>query len=245
MRWTTLGLLAALLLPAIEAQAQAVGQIAGTVTNETGQPLAGASVLVVGTALGATTRADGGYVIPGVPAGPHSVRVTQVGYGELEKSVTVAAGQTANADFQLSLQALQLEGVVAVGYGTQRREEITSAVASVSSEDFVQAPAKDAASLIAGKVPGLAVVTPTGDPTEGTEIMLRGTSTIQGPTAPLVLIDGVPGSLNTVAPQDIESISVLKDASAGAVYGSRASNGVILITTNQYQGGKPTIRYDG
>jgi TonB-linked SusC/RagA family outer membrane protein len=245
MRWTTLGLVAALLLPAIEARAQAVGQIAGTVTNETGQPLAGASVVVVGTAQGATTRADGGYVIPGVPAGPHDVRVTQVGYGELEKSVTVAAGQTASVDFQLTLQALQLEGVVAVGYGTQRREEITSAVASVSSEDFVQAPARDAASLIAGKVPGLAVVTPTGDPTQGTEIMLRGTSTIQGPTAPLVLIDGVPGSLSTVAPQDIESISVLKDASAGAVYGSRASNGVILITTKRYQGGNPTIRYDG
>ena len=118
-------------------------------------------------------------------------------------------------------------------------------MSSVDAADFVQAPARDAASLIAGKVPGLAVTTPSGDPTSGTEISLRGVTTLQGPTSPLVLIDGVPGNLNTVAPQDIQSISVLKDASAAAIYGSRASNGVILITTKKYEGGAPTVRYDG
>ena len=140
---------------------------------------------------------------------------------------------------------MELEGLVVVGYGTQRRETVTGAVASVSSDQFVQAPARDAASLVAGKIAGLAVTTPSGDPRSGTEISLRGTTTLQGPRNALVLIDGVPGNLETVAPQDIESIDVLKDGSAAAVYGSRASNGVVIITSKQYSGGTPTIRYDG
>jgi TonB-dependent SusC/RagA subfamily outer membrane receptor len=140
---------------------------------------------------------------------------------------------------------MQLQSVVVVGYGTQRRESVIGAVASATTADFVVGPARSAASLIAGKLPGLAVVTPNGRPGAEPEIQLRGITTIRGNRSPLVLIDGVPGNLSTVAPEDVEAISVLKDGSAAAIYGSRASNGVILITTKRHAGGAATLRYDG
>ena len=244
MRWSVPLLLALLVLPGAEARAQAQGRITGSVTSADGEPLSGASVVVVGTASGALSGADGRFTIEGIAPGTRTLRATLIGYAEQTRQVTVVAGQAATATFQLSAAAVELEGIVAVGYGTQRREEVTGAVASVSEDEFVQAPARDAASLIAGKIPGLAVSTPSGDPRDGTEISLRGATTINGPRNPLVLVDGVPGSLETVAPQDIENISVLKDGSAAAVYGSRASNGVILITTKKHRGGAPTIHYD-
>ncbi|HEX6938082.1 MAG TPA: SusC/RagA family TonB-linked outer membrane protein [Longimicrobiales bacterium] len=235
-----LGLLAP---PALDAQS--VGQITGVVTSDAGVPLQNATVVVQGTQLGAVTSSNGRYVILNVPAGQHVVEVSLIGYATQRQTVTVVAGAPAIADFRLEAEALALEEVVVIGYGTQERQSITGAVASIRSADFVQGPARDAASLIRGKVPGLAVSTPSGNPTEGSEISLRGITTITGSTAPLVLVDGVPGSLTTVAPQDIESISVLKDGSAAAIYGTRGSNGVILITTKRYVGGAPTIRYDG
>lgn len=159
--------------------------------------------------------------------------------------MTVVADETAVVDFVLDVQALELQEIVAVGYGTQRREQITTAVANVTSDEFVPGPARDAGSLISGKLPGLVINTPSGNPTAETEVYLRGVSTMEGSRGPLVLVDGVPGSLETVAPGDIESISVLKDGSAGAIYGSRAQNGVILITTKKHDGGGATFRYDG
>lgn len=223
------------------------GSIVGTVRDlSNGTALPGVSVIIVGTRIATVTGGDGGYALTPVPPGTHRVRARLLGYAPADTSVTVAEGQPVVVDFQLEARAIVLDEIVAVGYGTQRREEITSAVASVTSDEFVQAPARDATSLVAGKVAGLAVLTPSGDPRAGTEISLRGVPTISGPRDPLVLVDGVPGNLETVAPQDIESIDVLKDGSAAAVYGSRASNGVILITTKGYQAGaKPTIRYDG
>jgi TonB-dependent starch-binding outer membrane protein SusC len=237
--------LLAALFPLQRARAQEVGALAGVVTDQaTNAPLAGAQVSLVGTRLAATTGADGRFLLPNVPLGQAFVRVRLIGHGSAEQAVTVRAGETAVADFRLQPQALELEGLVVVGYGTQRRGEVTGAVGSVTSDQFVQGPARDAASLIAGKVAGLAVTTPSGDPRSGTEISLRGTTTIQGPRNALVLIDGVPGNLETVAPQDIESIDVLKDGSAAAVYGSRGSNGVILITTKNDGRAAPTIRYE-
>ena len=244
MRWTAPLLLVLSLILAPAAMAQQQGTITGLVSSLDGEPLSGASVSVVGTSQGALTGPDGRYTINGVAAGSQTVRATLIGYSPGTAEVTVTAGGSATANLSLESSAVQLEGIVAVGYGTQRREEVTGAVASVSEDDFIQAPARDAASLIAGKIAGLAVSTPSGDPRAGTEISLRGATTINGPRNPLVLVDGVPGSLETVAPQDIEAISVLKDGSAAAVYGSRASNGVILITTKKHQGGAPTINYN-
>jgi TonB-dependent SusC/RagA subfamily outer membrane receptor len=231
LRTTIAGALALMAAFPLAAQQQ-TGAVTGTVTDSaSGQPLPGAQVLIVGTQLGTTVTSSGQYTLRNVPAGTRTVRVQRLGYSVTERAVDVPAGGTVTVNFSVAARAVVLNKVVAVGYGTQKQEEITSAVSSVNAEDFNQTPARDAASLISGKIPGLAVTAPSGDPRSGNEISLRGVTTLQGPTSPLVLIDGVPGDLNTLAPQDIEQISVLKDASAAAIYGSRASNGVILITT--------------
>ena len=236
------------LASAVPLRAQrATGRIAGIVTTTgTNQPLASAQVSIVGTATGALTGANGRFVLAGVAPGTYQVRVVLLGYApQTADSVRVVSDSSTTVNFVLQPTALELAQVVVVGYGTQRREEVTSAVTSVTADEFNAGPARDAASLIAGKIPGLSVSTPSGDPTRSTEIMLRGVTTLEGSTSPLVLIDGVPGSLDAVPTPDIESISVLKDGSAAAIYGSRASNGVILITTKRHGSGPPTLRYDG
>jgi TonB-linked SusC/RagA family outer membrane protein len=225
--------------------APSTGRITGVVTSDAGRPVYRAQVTVQGTSLGALTDSAGRYRLTNVPAGPRTVRAASLGYAPQTAAVTVAAGAQVTADFRLADLAVALQEMVVVGYGTQRKGEITGSVASVSKENFNQGPARDAASLIAGKVAGLGVINPSGDPTRGSQITLRGITTIQGNTNPLVLVDGVPGNLNTVPPSDIEQITVLKDGSAAAVYGSRASNGVILLTTKRHEGGKPTMRYEG
>ncbi len=234
------------LAAAAPAFAQSTGQIQGTVADSvSGQPVPSAVVTVSGTTLSTTAQAGGQFLLRNVAAGRVVVRIQRLGFSPAERTVTVTAGATTTLHVLLVPSAVSLRSVVAVGYGTERPEQITSAVSSVNAADFIQAPPRDAASLIAGKVAGLVVTTPSGDPTTGTEVMLRGITTIEGSRSPLVLIDGIPGDLNTVSPRDIESISVLKDASAAAIYGSRASNGVILITTKKYEGGEPVIHYDG
>ncbi|HET9986810.1 MAG TPA: SusC/RagA family TonB-linked outer membrane protein [Longimicrobiales bacterium] len=241
MRWA---LLLGLLLPTGLA-AQGTGRITGVIRSDALQPLAGVQVSVQGTQLGTLSAPDGRYTISDVPVGRQVVQAVMLGYGTRQVTVTVAEGAAAVANFQLQAVAVAMRELVVVGYGTQRREQVTGAVESVTSDQFNKGPARDVASLVAGKVPGLAVVQPTGDPTATAQIQLRGMTTVQGPTNPLVLIDGVPGDLQTVPAEDIDAITVLKDGSASAIYGTRASNGVILITTKRYQGGKPTLRYDG
>src|SRR5690606_21077242 len=139
-----------------------------------------------------------------------------------------------------------LDEVVVVGYGTQRKGDVTSSVASVKSEDFLKGTVRDAAQLIQGKVAGLRITTPSGDPNATTQINLRGLNSINGSQNPLVIIDGVPGNITTVAPEDIESIDVLKDGSAAAIYGTRATGGVILITTrkNKNSDSRATVEYN-
>ncbi len=246
MRTRTVGraLLLGLLLPAA-VRAQATGRITGTVASDAGQPVTTAQVSIPGTRFAARTDMAGRYQILNVPAGAYTVRATSMGHAAQDVSVTLTAGGQATADFKLPVVATLLEQVVTTGYGEQRRGTITGAVANVTAQEFVPGPARDAASALAGKVPGLGVITPSGDPRSGTQIQLRGVTTIQGSRNPLVLVDGVPGSLETVPTSDIDAISVLKDGSAAAIYGSRASNGVILITTKRHSGGKPTLRYDG
>ena len=241
---TCCALLLGLLLP-IALQAQGTGQISGVVTSDVRQPVGGVNVAVLGTALRVVTGADGRYTIPNVPEGRQIVQTTSIGYATQQLTVTVSGGSTSVANFQLASEAVELSEVVVVGYGTQRREQVTGAVTTVTADKFVQGPARDAASLIAGRMPGLAVTQSSGNPLSGTQIQLRGRTTMQGPTNPLILVDGVPGGLQTVAAEDIETISVLKDGSAAAMYGSRASNGVILVTTKRHAGGNPTLRYDG
>jgi TonB-dependent starch-binding outer membrane protein SusC len=244
IRTTGCAFLLSLLLP-IAARAQATGRITGSVAGDDGRPIPNAQIAVPGTRLGARTDSAGHFLMLNVPAGRRLVRVTSLGHRAQDSTIVVAAGATTTVEFRLPRVAALLDQVVVTGYGEQRRSEITSAISNVTSDQFNEGPARDAGSLIAGKVPGLSITTPSGDPRRGTQISLRGVTTIQGDSIPLILIDGIPGSFNTVAAPDIESISVLKDGSAAAIYGSRASNGVILITTKRHTGNKPTLRYEG
>jgi TonB-linked SusC/RagA family outer membrane protein len=238
------GFLIGLYLPMTVA-AQATGRIAGRVTSDAGQPVPTAQIVVQNTTLRALADTGGRYLIANVPPGTYTIRATSLGHAPQQLQVTVAAGAVITTDFKLAVVATSLQEMVVVGYGEQQRGTITSAVANVTADEFVPGPARDAASVLAGKVAGLGITTSTGDPRAGSQIQLRGVTTIQGARNPLVLIDGVPGDLETVPAPEIASISVLKDGSAAAVYGSRASNGVILISTKRQEGNKPTLRYEG
>ncbi|TXK36526.1 TonB-dependent receptor [Pontibacter qinzhouensis] len=221
--------------------AQQQFSVQGKVTDERGEGLPGVTVLLKGTSTAAPTDIDGSYSFS-IPNGNSTLVFSFVGY--LSQEVLVNNRSTINVAMETDAKAL--DEVVVVGYGTQKRAEVTSAVTSVKSENFVKGAVKDAGQLLQGKVAGLSISTPTGDPTAATQIMLRGTATLASSTQPLVLIDGIPGDLNTVAPEDIESIDVLKDGSAAAIYGTRGTNGVILVTTKRPTGDiAPTIDYNG
>ncbi|WP_138478722.1 SusC/RagA family TonB-linked outer membrane protein [Dyadobacter bucti] len=229
-----------IILVAPEATNKAIDRtVSGVVKGDAGESLPGVSVLLKGTTRGSTTDANGKYSITlGDDLKADAVLVfSYVGYQNQE----VVVGTRSAVDVSMVPDLKSLEEVVVVGYGTQKREQITSAIASIKSEDFVKGPVQDAAQLIRGKVAGLTVVTPSGDPTALAQISLRGNATINASSEPLILIDGVPGGLNTVAPEDIESIDVLKDGSAAAIYGTRGTNGVILITTRKVKGETPAI----
>ncbi len=181
--------------------------------------------------MGTITDFDGNFMLD-VPAKSVLV-ISYIGYVTQE---VPTAGKN-SLEIVLKEDTKTLDEVVVIGYGTQRKGDVTSSVASVKADNFVKGAVKDVGQLIQGKVAGLAITNPNGDPTGSTQIRLRGTNTIGGAnTAPLVLIDGIPGELGTVAPEDVESVDVLKDGSAAAIYGTRGTNGVILITTKQAKG---------
>jgi TonB-linked SusC/RagA family outer membrane protein len=203
-------------------------------------------VSIAGTARGALTRTDGRYLITGVPAGQHRVRATLVGYGTAEETVTLAAGQTATVDFQLTDRAVELEEVVAVGYGVQHRQEVTGAVASVRAEEIRQIPTANAIDAIKGRVAGVDVVAEGYAPGAGVRVRVRGERSIRAGNEPLYVVDGIPlsGGIGDFNPQDIQSIEILKDASATAIYGARGANGVVLITTNRGRPGRTQLTYE-
>ncbi|WP_316846809.1 SusC/RagA family TonB-linked outer membrane protein [Pedobacter psychrodurus] len=213
---------------------QAQKNISGTVSDESGTGIPGVSVQVKGENIRVATDKDGKYNINPTDNGAVLV-FSMIGFATQE----MAVGDRTTVNIRLIPTETSLNSVVVVGYGTQKRERITTAVASVKAENFVKGSVQDAAQLIRGKVAGLNVITQDANPTGTSQINLRGIATITSGTAPLVLIDNVPGSLTTVAPEDIESIDVLKDGSAAAIYGTRGTNGVILITTKKVHGETP------
>jgi TonB-linked SusC/RagA family outer membrane protein len=231
-----------------------LGSIAGTVTAiETSTPLVRAIVSVAGTRLTTQTDSAGRYTIGSVPAGTHRVRARMLGYTPVDTSVVVAEGQEAVMNFQLKAQAIELEAVVAVGYGEKRRENLTGAVGSVSSEALESRPITNTLSALQGALPGAIVQRTSGQPgVEEFNLNLRGVSSIpkdgtqlnaeDGGNAPLVLIDGVPGKLDLLNPADIQSIDVLKDAAA-SIYGARAADGAVLVTTKRGTRTAPTFTY--
>src|SRR5690606_5331463 len=155
------------------------------------------------------------------------------------KTHEVVVGNRKRIDATLEQEAIGIEEVVAVGYGTMRRTELTGSVSSVKSDDFIEGAITDAAQLLKGKVAGLTIVEPDANPTSTSQIYLRGISTLRSGSQPLIIVDGIPSSISLVAPEDIESIDILKDGSAAAIYGTRGSNGVILITTNKARKNAP------
>jgi len=215
--------------------------IKGLVLDELNIPIIGANITEKGTLNGTISDVDGNFVLQ-VNNENAVLVVSYIGYRTVEQSVI--------ADQQmrivLSEDTRLMDEVVVIGYGTQKRADVTSSVSSVKSESFNKGAVLDAGQLVQGKVAGLQISLPTGDPTASTSVMLRGTSTLMGSTHPLILVDGVPGSFSTVAPEDIESIDVLKDGSATAIYGTRGTNGVIIITTKGGRRNMPTtIEYNG
>lgn len=230
------------LMAGLHANLLAQHMVSGTVVDEaTGEPLPGVSILIQGTDQGTATDLDGRYTLE-VPSEDAVLIFTFIGY---ERQEIPIQGRS-EIDVQMVSQAVLGDEVVVVGYGTQRREDLTSSVSTVSTDEFVQASARSAAEMIQGQTAGLIVTTSSGDPRDPGQISLRGITTLAASTDPLILIDGVPGDLNTVAPDDIESVDILKDGSAAAIYGSRGQNGVILITTRKGVGGQPpTIEYSG
>lgn len=206
-------------------------KVQGTVvSSEDGLPVIGASVFVTGTSIGAVTDANGNYVLTGVPASAKSITFSYIGMVTVEKPVASVVNVTMNPDSE----ALQ-EAVVTIAYGAAKKSSLTGAIASVSSEKLEMRPASSVVSALEGTVSGVQINSTYGAPGTDPSIRIRGVGTVNGSSDPLYVIDGVPfsGNISDINPADIESLSVLKDAASAALYGNRASNGVILITTKQ------------
>lgn len=216
-------------------------KVRGVIKDETGEPIIGATVRVKGQSEGTVSDLDGNFTLD--VTDDNTLQISYIGYQTQE----FAVGKQHHFSIVLEEDKKILNEVVVIGYGTQKKGDITSSVGSVKSEDFTAGAINDAGQLIQGKIAGLSVTNPSGNPVGGTEISLRGNTTILGAsTNPLILIDGVPGDFNTVAPEDIESIDVLKDGSAAAIYGSRGTNGVVLITTKKSKGNNINeVQYSG
>jgi TonB-dependent starch-binding outer membrane protein SusC len=229
-------------------------QISGTVTSsEDGLPVPGVSVVVKGTTIGTLTGIDGTYVLS-VPQGSQSLMYSFVGFRTFEAPIQ---GQT-KIDVKLEQDLFKVEEVVVVAYGTQQKRDITGSVASVRGEDIARVPVQSFDQALQGKAAGVSITMPNGALNNPPVIRIRGYNSITGSSSPLFVVDGVPvfsgdvsqtyafaNGLADINPADIESMEILKDASATALYGSRAANGVILITTKRGKGGKTSVTYDG
>lgn len=191
-----------------------------------GESLPGVNVIIKGTSVGVVTDINGRYEIA-IPSPDVVLVFSFIGY--LTEEIKVENQTVINVNLVESIEAL--DEVVVIGYGTQRKGDVTSAVVSIKQEDFLTGNIQDAAELIKGKIAGLTVTKGSGDPNAESVIRLRGIISLNGPNTPLILVDGIEGSINTVAPENIESLTVLKDASAAAIYGTRGASGVIIITT--------------
>src|SRR5437764_4279837 len=249
-----MGALLAVLWSAPLGAQQASGTVRGRVSDDaTHQPLSGVSVAVGGG--GALTQADRRYVVTGVPAGTDTLRTRMIGYAPAKRAVTVAGGDTVVVDLTLNAQAVSLSEIVVTGYGTQRAGNVTGAVTQVSAAEFNTGRVITPQALIQGKVAGVQVVD-NNEPGGGLKIRIRGATSVNASSDPLYVIDGMPVTstlsagrdslsrdpLNFLSPDDIESITVLKDASAAAIYGANAANGVVLITTKKSRQHGPEIQ---
>jgi TonB-linked SusC/RagA family outer membrane protein len=246
--------------------AQDAGTITGRVVDSTTQQgIPDVNITIAGHERRTITRSDGSYALT-VPAGTHRVRARRIGFTSRELDVTVPAGATVTVDFAVAPQAATLTEVVVTGYGTQRREAISGSVSTVNAEAANVGLITNASQMLQGRVTGVTMISNNGEPGAGSQIRIRGGTSISASNDPLYVVDGVPlqndetapgaagiadinpqlarNPLNSINPNDIESITVLKDASATAIYGSRGANGVILIQTKRVAGGASHMEYE-
>ncbi|WP_436415504.1 SusC/RagA family TonB-linked outer membrane protein [Petrimonas sp.] len=219
--------------------------VRGAVKDTKGEPLIGVTALVQGTSVGTITDVDGNFTLPNIPSNSR----IEISYVGMTTQIIDVNGRT-NIDVVLSEDTELLDEVVVVGYGTQRKINMTGAVASVSFDDeaIASRATTNVSTALAGMLPGMVVTQGDGTPSaDGGTIRIRGTGSLNSGSGPLIVIDGQPGDINTVNPNDVASVSVLKDAASAAIYGSRAANGVILITTKSGSNsdGKISLNYTG
>lgn len=225
-----------------EETVQRTRTIQGIVADDKGEPVIGASVQIKGEGSGTITDIDGRYSIMNVPESA-TLTISYIGY----KTVNISAKDKNTAKITLVEDSKMIDEVVVVGYGVQRKSDVSTSISSVKAEQIAEVSASDFRQALAGKMPGVQVTQPSGDPEGSVSIRVRGISTVNAGSDPLYIIDGVPvergfANLNN---NDVESVEVLKDASSAAIYGSRGSNGVIIITTKQGQSEKMKVQYDG
>lgn len=237
-------LLAAVIACCLSVAVHAQTTVRGTVTDADGMPLVGATVIVItGTQSGGgtTTDANGKFAIAAAPG--QRLSVSYIGYKETSVEVTTKT----DYDIRLESDNAQIDEVIVVGYGTQKKVNVTGSVATIDSKAFDKRPIVSTSAALQGMAPGVTVTTQSGAPgDDGGAIRIRGINSFGGSsTSPLVLIDGIEGSLDSVDPNLIESISILKDAASSSIYGSRAANGVILVTTKRGSKERFSITYKG
>jgi len=240
-RFTLLFVLFAILI-SYAAQAQN-RQITGRVLSAVdGAPLPGVTVVAKGTTSGSTTDSEGKFALT-VSAGDNLTLVfSYIGFETTEAKV----GSEGTVTVRLKEQTTALNDVVVVGYGTQRKRDVTGSVASVTAEQVAEVPITRADQILQGRVSGVQVTQTNSEPGGNVSIRIRGTNSINSGNEPLFVVDGFPGAgdLNSINPSDIESIEVLKDASATAIYGSRGANGVVIITTKKGKAGRNAINFE-
>ncbi|MCF0167079.1 MAG: SusC/RagA family TonB-linked outer membrane protein, partial [Bacteroidales bacterium] len=234
-------LLAVLLLSNIGLVTAQVTTVSGTVTSaEDGYPVVGAYVLVEGTTIGTSTNLDGNFTLPGVPADAKNLIVSFVGM----RTVKVPVSKVVNVILQQDAEAI--EETMVVAYGVAKKSSFTGAASTVRGEKIQKMQVSNISKSLEGAIAGVQVASSSGSPGDGASIIVRGLGSISSSQSPLIVVDGVPyeGSLNSISTQDIESLTVLKDAAANSMYGARGSNGVIIITTKGSKSGKPRINFD-
>lgn len=240
------------------------GTITGKVIDvQTGEPLPGANILIERTGIGVSANSNGKFSLNDIETGEYTLRASFIGYQQTEKEVTVRENETTTVNFELQVATSEIDEMVVVGYGSVRKEDLTGSVSSVSAEEISEINATNFEEALAGRAAGVLVKQNNGRPGEGIEINIRGVSSVLGYNQPLYVIDGVPivtnpkfsnsyggnatpreDPLASLNPNDIESIEILKDASATAIYGSRAASGVVMVTTKQGRKNQdPQVRF--
>jgi TonB-dependent starch-binding outer membrane protein SusC len=217
--------------------------LSGTITDPRGETLPGVTVIVEGTGQGTISDIDGVYQLAFDAPGTYVINYTYIGYKKLSESITLASGQNMSKNVSLEEDALMLETAVVVGYGTVKSKDLTGSITNVGVKDFQTGNVTTPEQLIVGKVSGVQITSNSGMPGAGSRIRIRGGTSLNASNDPLIVIDGVPvdnnsisgagNALSLINPDDIENITILKDASASAIYGSRAANGVIIVTTKK------------